>query len=441
MILPTEVLKKMVDEITNIEAHNAVMISFMLRNRQDANFSINDGVLTRFIIKCDFMNNVTDDIQATLSIRTDQFQKLVTCQSDLYADILLEYVDTRTGEVLIDEAPLKLQYNVFVHNLADLSKKIGIQAFEDVDGTDTSRTRGVAYIDVNMQLISEKDYSANRASFSGLMIDVAMDDTVKYLASMMQVGSVSMVPADNTTKYKHVTIPPDKGGFRAIFDYLQSKYGIYAKGFRHYITEGKLYVYPPFDMETTRSPRLKVIRVSENSYLGMPNYHKLDGQNLTIVSNTELQSKSMNNVGSENEGNTKLFIRSDGMLDGQVDKTNGMKLRDMSAIMSSKSDSSIKKGSAIPKYVPPTMNLYGHASTFSETNTEVMVFGWPNARIKLIQPGMPVSFIFDEKKSVMERKGTVESVIYEFVKSTRTVFNCGARIAIRSDPKVIPYDT
>ncbi len=443
MIVPTELLRKMVTEITNLKRSNMMLIKFMFRNKQDPNYTLDNALVGSFGIRCDYMNNVTDDIRLTIKVTPKQLQQLITLQSDLYVDILIEYVDPYTLEILLDEKPIQLKYNVFIHDLSGLNKKLGVNAYENTEFDEDSDKiqRQSAYIPVEMQLIGEKEHAANKASFAGMMIDVNIEDTIKYIAAMMGVKQVKMAPIDNKTKYKHMTIPPDKGGFRQIFDFLQNKYGIYAFGFRHYFSKGILYVYPPFKLDTDRKPKLTVIRVSANSYAGVLNYHRIDeNKDIAIISNSELNSQTLSNLQSENAGNVKLFVRSDGMIDGQVDKANGMKLKNMSATMSSKSDNSIAKDSAVPRYVESTLNIYGHASAFSESNTEVLQFGWPNARLDLLEPGMPVSFTYDEKAMVLEKKGILESVNYQFETHDRKMFYCLATIAIRSDPKAVPYE-
>ena len=440
MILPTEILKGMVDDVISIKQSNTISIKMMIRNHQDPKFDIDDASIDIMEYEQNFMSNTTDNINISVNMTPQQVQKLVNFQSDLFADIIFEYVDTTTGEVVLEEKPIRKQYKVLVHDLSSIAKKYGITAFEAPEGSDTiSGTPSSTFIKVEMQLITDNEYKINRASFVGMMKDVTVDDAIKYMASVMGIKSIKMVPSDNPTKYQHLSIPPDKGGFRAAFDYLQNTYGVYTNGFRHYITNGVLYVYPHFDMKAERSPKLHVIRVSENSYGGSQNYHRVeDSKDLTIVSNSKLHSQTLSNIGSENEGNAKLFSRSDGVIDGQV-KSSDMSLNNITASMSGKADSTIVKGSAVAKYVKPTMNLLNHASIFSESNTEMMVFGWSNARIEMIYPGMPTVFIFDEKKAVMSKTGVVESAKYSITRSSKKVFICNAVLTVRSDPKAVPY--
>ena len=440
MILPTEILKKMVDDIISIERHNAITIKLMIRNRQDTSLTIDNSLIDTIDINQSFATNTTDDIQVTVNMTPSQVKTLVASQTDLYADMIIEYVDATTGHVVLDEKPIKLHYKVFVHDLSTLTKRFGVNTFENTDSSENvSNTHGAVYVRVDMQMMPDQEYNANRASFVGMVRNSNVEELIKYMTSTIGITKLKMVPPDNQTKYQHVHIPPEHSNFRAAFDYLQSKFGVYANGFRHYMTNGTLYVYPPFDMNSDRKPRLNIIRVSENTYLGPSNFHKEeDNKDLTIITNTKLTSKTLSNVGSENEGNTKVFVRSDGIFDGQVNHDD-MSLVNITASMSSKADTSISKDAAVVRYVKPTLNLMHHASKFSEANTELMTFGWSNARINVIEPGTPTTFIFDEKSKVMSKTGLVEAVRYS-IRRARSIFTCGATLIIRSDPTPIPYD-
>lgn len=442
MILPTTLLKSMVDEIVAIDRDNTIKLTLNLRNHQDPSFKIDDALVDMFSFEQNFMTNTMDKIQMSINIKPKQMQQLVTRQSDLYADLTIEYIDSTTMDISLDDDPLVFRYKVLVHDLTGISKRYGINAFETTDGSDNvSNSEGSVRIPLDLQLIGETEHKVNRASFNGIIQSINPEEAIRYVASVMGISKIKMVPPDNTTKFQHISIPPEYSNFKSVFEYLHSKSGIYANGFRNYMTNGMMYVYPPFNMDSKETPRLNILRVSTNTYMGAKNFFKVENnKDLSIISNTDLSAKNLSNVGSENDGNTKVFVRSDGMLDGQVKKGKTMSLTNVTASMSSRADNSISKGAAVSKYVKPTLNMYNQASTFSETNTEVMGMGWQNARMGMITPGMPVTFIFDEKDTVMSKKGIIEMIKYDFTKATTNVFTCGATMMIRVDPKQVPYD-
>ena len=443
MILPSEMLKEIVDDIISIERSNSVLISLHLRNPNDASFAIDDANITTFTVEQNTISNVFDNIVLTCDIQPIQFQELITKQSDLYADVTIEYADRQTNAPILEEDPIVLRYKVFLHDMSSLLKRFGVNAFEKKE--DSSLPTGVedsTLIPISMQLILEVDHKINRGSFVGVIQDTNVSNAIRYVASVIGVPSIKMTEPDNPATFQHFNVPPENSGFRVVFDYIHKKYGVYANGFRYYLTNGTLYVYPPFKLDNTETPKLIIYRVSENSYAGSTNYHELDDAgNIQIVSNSKLTSKNLSNVGSENDGNTKVFIRSDGMIDGQVSKGKKLQLTNVTASMASKSDSAISSNAAVPKYVQPTNNVYEHGSKFSEMNGEIMTLGWANARMGLLYPSMPVSFVFDEKNKVMEKTGLLESITYSFVRANRHLFNCSVGLIIRVDHNQEEYDS
>lgn len=442
MILPTNLLKEMVDEITRFKRSNTMIITLYLKNKQDASFVIDDAHLTSISISQDTINNVTDKIVMNMDITTTQYQQLITKQNDLYADIIIEYADRVNFTVLLDEDPILLRYNVFLHNMTSLSETIGVNAFEKVDTTSTSETESSTRVSISVDLIDDTSYQMNKGSFVGTLQSCNISDAIKYIASSLKVKKLKMIEPDNTNTFQHIIIPPDKCKFHQLFDYLQSdhNYGIYAKGFRHYITDGMLLVYPPYDMKKKELPKLEVIRVSENTQMGSFNYHKVKDDIITIISNTAIMNKNLSNYTQENKGNTSIFLRSDGVIDAQVDKKKSFKFINTTASISNNIDGSIVKDSAVVSINEPTSNMFHKASNFCESETEVIAFGWPNARIGLLCPGMPCTFIFDEKDKVMKKDGLVEVINYSITKSSKFLFSCQASLIIRTSNKQEPYE-
>jgi hypothetical protein len=432
----------MTDAIIGKERSNLFKLTVTLLNHQDPEFALKDIYTEALTITQDFSVNTTDDIQLSAQIAPEDVQKLITKQSDLYADVLIEYVESPSEQIDLDEKPIVLRYKVLLHDLSGLTKRYGVTAFQQTDQSeDVLPAQALAMAQVQMQLIGEEEYKVNKSAFLGTAKNVTPEDFIKYASSVMGAKKVNVVTPDNTTKYQHLNIPPQYSGFKSVFEYLQSKYGVYANGFRQYLTNGTLYIYPPYNMKSERTPKLTVLRLSENTALASANYHDYKDKDLTIVTSSPLTSQTLSNVGSENEGNTLMFVRSDGILDGQVSKKgSGMELTNISATLGSRADSSISKGSAVPKYADASLNVFKQGSTFAKNNTEIMTFTWDYSRINSIEPGMPITFVYDEKDVVMSKTGIVEMVSYQFLRLNRT-FRCSSEMGVRVDPTAVPYES
>ena len=158
MILPTDLLKKMIDDITSLKQFNTVAINLMIRSRENTSFDIDDAIVDKLSFNQNFYQNTTDDIQITVNMPPSDLFQLVDNQSGLYANLVIEIVDPTTGQIVISEKPLTLTYKVFVHDLSTLTKKYGVNAFANTDGsTVPSNTSGAVYVKVDMQLITDTE--------------------------------------------------------------------------------------------------------------------------------------------------------------------------------------------------------------------------------------------------------------------------------------------
>ena len=449
MILPSSLFKTMLDKVTGIERSNSMNVILSFHSYKDPNFLINEVIIEAINLKQDFYNNTTDGIKVIVSMNPSKIMELNKNQSDLYATLIIEYVDAATGSPILKEAPLVFTYRVFVHDLENLAKRFGINTFTNTESVNEdnqeigSETKNMM-LNVNVDLIGASEYAANRSHFHGILSNVTIEEAIKISAVNMGISKINMIPADNTTKYRHLIIPPEYGDFAKIFEFFQFKYGIYNNGIRAYISEGTLYIYPPFEMNLNRRPKLTILKAAPNSYLGSDNYHDDSLKDeLVIVSGSKIVQQNLSNVSAENDGNSMFFLKSDEMIDGQINH-NSMKLKDNTLAVTSKMDNSITSRSAVAKYNQPTINVFAHASKLAEGTAELVGLIWDKARPYYIKPGTPINFIFDDKEIVKIKHGIVESVDYNFTrqinKGDKFIYNCTASLMLRMELDVKVFE-
>jgi len=422
MILSTELLKKILDKVTSVERSNIFKIKMSLRNHEDPTYVRENIIIDQITFNQLFNNNVTDDIQVRANLFPEDLLELVRYQSAMYATLTIEYVDSDSFEIILDELPEVYNFRVFVHELEDIAKHFGITALTNVDGDDhVSEMQTSVIMPIDMQLIPAECYSLNKQFFNGQLSNVTVGDAIKYFATVMGIKRINMITPDNTTKFHHLYIPPEMGSFRVIFEYIQKKYGVYDAGLNYYFTNSILYVWPAYDVKLNRKRKLSVMKVNPSSYAGLLNYHDGDRKSdeVKIVSNTEIVHKTLSNLAAENDGNSQMFILADNMIDGQVDVSgDNISLNNVSITCTNKVDNSINKNSAIPVYKKPTNNVFEKVSRIAESNTEIIVTGWPHSRLHMLDPGMPVKYIYDDKDTVKLKTGLLEAVTYTLDKST-----------------------
>jgi len=422
MILTTELLRKVLSRITSIERSNIFILKLSLRNYDDPNFIMEQITVDQIEFKQMFNDNVTDDIQLHINVIPADLLKLVKYQTSLYATLTIEYIDGDTHEVILDEDPEVYTYKVFLHDLEDLAKRYNITALVDVeDEGNVSESQTATLIGIDIQLISETCDNLNKQVYVGELTNVTVENAIKYLAKVMGIKRINLIPPDNTTSFHHLYIPPEYSSFNVVFGYIQKKYGVYDAGLAYYFTDNILYVYPAYDVNTKTKHKLSVVKINPSTYAGLPNYHEIDPdtEDITVISNTNIIHKSMSNVSAENDGNSEMFILANKMIDGQVN-VNGdnISLNDISVTCTNSKDNSIMKNSAIPRYRQPTNNIFDKVSHISEANTELILTGWPNSRLYKLYPGMSVRYIYDDKDVVMSKSGILEGVSYQIQRST-----------------------
>jgi hypothetical protein len=438
MLLATSMLVEQLNRIIGIDRSNIYSMNLTLKNYDDPEFIIDKIVVDKLRHKQLFNVNVTDDIQVTANLFPDDLLKIVNLQSNLYAEIVIEYVDRDTFDIILEEEPKIYRYGVFIHELEDISKRIGIQGLTQVNkGAEKDLTKG-SHVSrtypINFQLISETNYAVNKQMFNGLITDITMSKAIMYIASVLGIKKINMIPPHNTTQYKHIHIPPNMSSYKVIFDYLQTKFGIYDKGLSYYYTDEVLYLYPAYDTEIERPDKLKIVKVSPSTYSGLNNYHDLQGKVLTIVSNTDIEHTTMSNVAMENEGSNKVYASSDRMLDGQVDPKT-MTISDTCLTISNNKSHSIVKNSAIPSYEEPTNNIFTKLSSLAMGNAEMITLGWNMARLYMLKPGTPIEYIYDGEDQVMMKSGILEAITYttmlQLRKNDQFVYTTLATLMVR----------
>ena len=418
MILTTELLKQMIDDTLGVKNMNTVTMNFSLRSHEDPSFEIKDIIVDGIQIIQDFSKNLTDDITVSINLQQETIMELVKHQTLLYATIILEYIDRSDDSVVLDEPPVIYVYKVFIHDLTNLAKKVGINNIYNTDNEEIV-TEAVAsgLMPVTLQLISEDHYLINKSAFVGMLKDATVADAIKFISSKSGIKSLNLIEPDNHVVYRHLMIPPQYWEFSIIFEFLQQHYGVYNKGINYYIDHEILYVYPPKETKPDKSPELEVIKTPPMSYIGSNNYHEITSAegDITIVSTGNSIHQTLSNIATENEGNANLFLNSDQMVDGQMNYPT-MELNNIGATASNVLATSIHKKSAIPTYTEPTINTFDRASKLSGINTELIALGWSYARLFVFYPGMPVTYIYDEKDNVMSKKGILEHVTYTMLR-------------------------
>ena len=440
MIVPTKILSDMVRKITSVDRSNVMFITMSIYSSSNPVVEVPKCTIEHLSISKKFSKNTTNEIQVKLKLYPKQLITLVKNQADLLASVVIEYVDSGSGEIIFSDPPEIATYRLLIHNPEDLAKKYGANTFENTDPlADPDKAGGVhteTLLTVDMQLLSPVEYQINKAHYHGMLSDTTIEQAIRYVASNLGASKLNLIPPDNTALYKHINIPPEYGNFNQVFEFLQHQYGIYSKGLCYYVDNETLFIYPAYETKLERQPKLTILKVGEGAASGSLNHHELEGKNVTFVCDSKSEQTKLASVATENEGNSQLFMKADTMIDGQIDHKT-MMIKDTSLVASNKTDSSIQQSSAVARYSQPTINLFSKVSKMASGDGELLRLGWTYCRTKLIEPGMPCTYVFDEKDTLVQKYGIVESIDYTLTRSARKgeayTYAANAELTIRSE--------
>ncbi len=447
MLLPSSLLKTQIDRICKTTRNNAFILDLELKNRTDEAFVVKTAIVDSLNVEQDFAGignsengKVTDDITLNVIIPISDLVKIMKKQRDLYCNLIFKYTEARTLTVDLTQEPTKYEYNVYIVGLEDLAKKFNVNLIDGApDENNAQNHQSNVLVPLTLQLISKEAYALKRKIFLGMCTDCDMETLIKYIAVTMGVKRINMVTPDNRVKYKNIYIPPEFCRFDVIFAYIQKRYGVYSKGLAFYFTNNVLYVYPKYDTAIIRKDYANFIRPSVGSYIGLTNYHDYIDGVLNIVSVGNMESKSLHSIATENEGNARMFLRADKIIDGTVEFNGDTpQLTKIAAVVGTNDDLSIVDGASIPKFAHPTMNVYEQMSKLQRGNAEIAMMSWGNARLFTFIPGHKIELTYDNSGFVENEKGILQGITYTCRKSKPTgnvqVFDMNALVVLRIDP-------
>jgi hypothetical protein len=249
-----------------------------------------------------------------------------------------------------------------------------------------------------------------------------MEQVLHWSAQQFQVDKPKIITPDNPQTYDNFIIP--FMGIDKLYNFLQNRYGIYAKGMGYYFSEDELYIYPQFDTDRNKNTTdgiVRIISVPEGSYLGMDCYHAKIDDDLWILSNSNKSMQSLNAVGEENSGNVHVTANTDNQRDRSVViNKDGSVTRDKSSLtvvqMSNKAGA-MNASSQNIKYCGQRSNIYQSTSEMAANNGTVLACEWNMAIPRSIKPGQIVTYQYDDTNSgFSSQKGRIMNVEYRAIK-------------------------
>lgn len=433
-------LKKIVDGVMEKASPCNTSIDCIIYSPDNPEVKLKVRYFNEWNIVQKFDADYTDTSTMNVSLHTDELIPLLQNTQNLRCAVLIYETDTTKFTRITTKAPTKFNFRVIIANSQDLLKAFGkYEIFPGENGRIVESQHSRTF-DVEFQFIDDEVYHIRHKQFNGMVKNVTMEDTIYYVANLLGIKKISLVPPDNTRKYSTVSLPPMLD-ISTVFDFLQTRYGIYSKGLYYYITNGTLVIYPGYETNPKTDQIVNIYNVPEDTYLGSDGYHYIDEyKNLHIVSNTKSATHNLSEGGVENKGNVKIALRTDMSLDHirsvQGDKGTFNSQKALSCGLTSQR--SMVADAKNTKYETSSNNAFQMTSELTQLDCVLLGTGWNQAVIGKIAPGQKIVYHYDDQSVYKTKTGIVERLEYVIASNTQLqdyIYTCTAALIIRLTPE------
>lgn len=368
-------------------------------------------------IEQSFMTNYMDVVSISVELTANDFISLLENYQDLKCSIIIHRYSPYLYGVMTNEPPDIFEYKVIISDAKDILKKFNPAELKKTKENPNMEMYESARLPLTVQLVDEVAYNLRQVQINAMLKDVTMEDTINFVMSAFKTNDTAITQIDNTDKFKQISIPPMKN-ISNIFSFLQNRYGVYTKGIAHYYSDKKFHLFKSFDTEADYPSTINIYNIPEKMYDGCDSYHSTDGEDVHIVSNSKVITKSISEETVENSGNASAITQSDSVMDAsrEVQKDGTVKLAQQNSIVVKDStNNAASKDLNVVKYHSTTSNIYLEASQVALANLELVSCGWIHGRPKLIQPGHKVVYHYDDNNKYSTAPGIMHYIKYDLV--------------------------
>lgn len=395
---------------------------------QGAKFSFYPLMIDEILINKNYADNFADEMDLKMTISPFDYALLQDQGQDLLCILTLTYTD-KYGKEVYDPKPIQRQYNVMINDPRDIRK-----AVPDVHKyTEPSFAASV-------RLVEPTVYNLRHTKINAVYQTMTVTQVIHTVTQSFEIERIHLVPPDNTHVYDHVEI----GGYQnisSVYGYLQSTCGVYPKGINGYISNGCLFIYPPFETDPTYDKSLLFYQVDTGRFAGNPVFHKLENNSVSIVVNTQPHSYDLSIAGAENVGTGFIFNRASRLTDGftTIDKTNGAEFTQEPALsVTLKNARTITKERNNLFHIHGTDNPFPAMSEIIAHQASLMDVQWMNADPFVLDPCQQIKYYYDKNGKMVKKTGIMEKAYYRISKieriHTKDLFGCVGALTLRLSP-------
>jgi hypothetical protein len=373
-----------------------------ISSNSEASFSFYPFHIEQILINRDYLENWGDEIDLTMKVSPKDYALLQDQGQNLLCVLTISYV-SKDQQLLFTPPPIQKQYHVLINDARDVRMAVpDIQMYTE------------ASTSITVRLVEPSVYALRHVRINTVFQNATVTQAIYGVTQKFGITKIEMVAPDNVHQYDHIDIPSHQG-IESVYQYLQYKFGVYDRGSSCYLTDGVLYVYPPFETAPIYDRTAIFYQVETGSYGGSHIYHRVTDDNVSIVINTQPESYDLSIAGSENIGTGFIFTRSSRSTDGytQDDGSNGVTYTPNSMLSVSLDNSRTSvKGTNNIRHIKTTDNPYPAMSEIISHQASIMKVTWMHADPFQLDPGHAISYYYDQNEKMVKKTGILEHATY-----------------------------
>lgn len=282
----------------------------------------------------------------------------------------------------------KLQMNLYQFNLVDL-------AIEQM------RVMGTGG---NYPVTSPASVLRTLLGGAGASLDLPLEQKPK---------APEMVPADSEVVKNMVTIKHGTG-LCDLPGYLQQHYGIYNTGMGHFYHDQTWYVWPMYNTKRFELAKrtLTLINVPRDRFPSIEKTHAVRGNSVVILLTGQTKFEDTSNRQQFNVGNGTRATRASAISgdEGRIVDKGRVFLQRSSTNTEIRTNARGSGVDFIPDSNEVTDNTPRVLSRTATVNGASAQFTWESSDPALLQPGMPVKYLYMDGNSVSQRYGVLTAM-------------------------------
>lgn len=399
-----------------------------LNSSAGSKFSFYPFKIESLVIKRDYIANIGDDIQMEMKISPHDYALLQDMGQNIQCIVTFSYVNA-AGTPVTTPKPVQKTYVALISHAQDVRKAVpDIQVYKDPVNS------------ITVRLMSQALYNLRNTKINTLLQTATMQQTVHHVTQSLGITKIQMTAPDNTHTFDHVPIPSYQG-IHGVFEYLQKKWGVYEKGLNAYMADDTLFIYPPFETNPTYDKTALFYQVDTQRFAGASAFHTVNNSTLSVVVNTQSDSRDMSMLGSELHGNGFVFTRASRLTDGftTIDSQKGAAFTDQSSLLVTMDGTRpVVKDNQNMKHIKATDNPYPEMAKMAAYQASLMVMQWMHADPFQLDPGHKVIYHHDMNQTMMQTTGIIEGAEYHIKPLHKPgpldIFSCVGQLSLRLAP-------